>query len=144
MPLRKPSTTDSRRTTPAPSPDVIVDVEFDRGVLHLAVINVSDQPAHHVAVAFDPPFRGLGGEVVVSSLALFRGIEFLAPRKRIATLLDTCSAYFERREPLRITATVQFQDGMGRAYERQVVHDLSIYRDLSYLVSDDHHGHLPR
>jgi hypothetical protein len=144
MPLRKPSTTDSRRTTPAPSPDVIVDVEFDRGVLHLAVINVSDQPAHHVAVAFDPPFRGLGGEVVVSSLALFRGIEFLAPRKRIATLLDTSSAYFERREPLRITATVQFQDGMGRAYERQVVHDLSIYRDLSYLVSDDQHGHLPR
>ena len=122
-------------TSSGNSPEVIVDFTFDRGLLHVAVANVSDVSATGVAVSFDHPFRGLGGEVEVSSLALFRRIEFLAPRKRIETFLDSSAAYFERREPTTIGATITYSDAAGRVHERRVVHDLAIYRDISYVVT---------
>ena len=139
-----PSTMPSRRAAPhAPAsevtdrrdrPEVIVDFVFDRGLLHVAVANVSDVAAYTVCVTFDKSFRGLGGECEVSSLPLFRRLRFLAPRKRIETFLDSSSAYFQRREPTRIAALVTYRDAARHAYERRIVHDLSIYKDVSYLV----------
>jgi hypothetical protein len=115
-------------------PEVIIDFDFDHGLLHVAVVNVSDLAAYEVSVDFDQPFRGLGGTQDVSSLPMFRCIEFLAPRKRIETFLDSSSAYFQRREPSRISAVVSYRDVRGRAYKRRIVHDLSIYEDVSYVV----------
>ena len=96
--------------------------------------NVSDVAAYTVCVTFDKSFRGLGGECEVSSLPLFRRLRFLAPRKRIETFLDSSSAYFQRREPTRIAAVVTYRDAARHAYERRIVHDLSIYKDVSYLL----------
>ena len=136
MPGRK-ATTKRRATAPADThdhPEVIVDFLFDRGLFHVAVVNVSDFAAFQVAVHFDPPFRGLGGESEVSTLPLFRCIEFLAPRKRIETFLDSSGAYFQRREPTRICADVSYSDVRKRVYKRRIVHDLGIYEDVSYLL----------
>jgi hypothetical protein len=134
-----------KRTTTSPAagprtpvhgdvPEVLVDFEFDRGLLHIVVANVSDAPAHAVRVEFDKPFRGLGGEREVSSLALFRKLQFLAPHKRIETLLDSSAAYLARREPTRITATITYRDNEGRPHQRRITHDLSIYRDITYVL----------
>lgn len=114
--------------------EVFVDFVFDRGLLFVAVENASDIPAYQVGVVFDEPFRGLGGACEVSSLALFRCIEFLAPHKRIQTFLDSSGAYFERGEPTRIGATITYSDHAGDRHTRRVVHDLVIYRDLAYVV----------
>ena len=115
-------------------PEVIVDFIFRQGVLHVAVANIGAAPAHDVTVKFDKAFRGLGGEREVSSLALFRRLPFLAPHKSIETLLDSSSAYFARREPTRITAEITWRDTERRAYERKIVHDLAIYKDIAYIV----------
>src|SRR5262245_37006221 len=69
-------------------PDVIVDFVFERGLLHVAVENLGEAPALGVSVSFDRKFRGLGGSREMSRLKLFRRIEFLAPRRRVETLLD--------------------------------------------------------
>ena len=115
-------------------PEVIVDFLFDHGLFHVAVENVSDAPAYLVSVTFDKKFRGLGGATEVSALPLFRRIAFLAPRKRIETFLDTSSAYFQRREPTRLTAMISFRDARRRSHERRITHDLSIYKDVTYLL----------
>ncbi len=115
-------------------PDVIVDFVFDRGVFYLAVENIGSAPAYRVSAKFDREFYGLGGRQEMSCLPLFRRLEFLAPRKKIETLLDTSSAYFQRREPTRLTVTVAFRDARRRLYERRMVHDLSIYKDISYVL----------
>src|SRR5437868_1990118 len=91
-------------------PDVIVDFRFERGLLYVALINLSDAPAYRVSVKFDNPFRGLDGECAVSSLAMFRRVQFLAPHKLIETLLDCSFAYFTRREPTIIKTAVSFWD----------------------------------
>lgn len=136
MPKAK-STTKKSATGPTVGrdhPEVIIDFDFDQRLFHVAVVNVSDSAAYEVSVQFDQPFCGLGGTQDVSSLPMFRCIEFLAPRKRIETFLDTSNAYFQRREPSRISADVSYRDMRGRVYKRRIVHDLSIYEDVSYVV----------
>ena len=104
-------------------------------MLYVALINLSDAPAYRVSVKFDNPFRGLDGECAVSSLSMFRRVQFLAPHKRIETLLDSSFAYFKRREPTMIKALVTFRDARGKVHRHEIVHDLKIYKDISYVVN---------
>jgi hypothetical protein len=139
MPQRKSSSPQGisiAKEEPA-RPEVIVDFRFEQGLLYIALVNISAVPAYRVSVRFDKPFRGLGGECDVSSLRLFRRVEFLAPHKRIETLLDSSRAYFQRREPTAIKATVAFRDAAGKAQTREIAHDLRIYQELSYVVRHD-------
>ena len=116
-------------------PEVILEFLFDRGVLSISVRNIGARAALKVAVAFDQRFTGLGGSKELSSLPLFRNIEFLGPGREIATLVDTSASYFARKQPTRITAQVSYRDAEQRAYETTIVHDLDIYRDLSWVVT---------
>ena len=136
MPQRKRSSS-AAATIPkdeATRPDVILDFRFEQGLLYVALANISGVPAYRVAVRFAKPFRGLGGACEISSLRLFQRVEFLAPHRRIETLLDSSRAYFQRREPTSIKATVSFRDGAGKVHTREIAHDLRIYQDLSYVV----------
>jgi len=114
-------------------PDVIVDFIFEGGLLFIAVSNIGSQPALKVQIAFEPPFRGLGGSQLIPELPLFCKIEFLAPSRSIQTLLDSSAAYFARDEPLRITAEIAFSDRAGQKFSSTIVHDLSIYRDIAFV-----------
>src|SRR5438309_8463623 len=99
------SSSRASRCTEAPDfPDVILDFRFEQGLLYISLVNISSVPAYRVSVRFDKAFRGLGGECEISSLRLFRRVEFLAPQKRIETLLDSSRSYFQRREPTSIKA----------------------------------------
>jgi hypothetical protein len=117
-----------------PRPDVVLDVEFDAGVLYLVVANIGERPAVAVAFRFEQPFRGLGGTEEMTRLPLLRRIEFLVPHKQIRTLLDASAAYFARREPTKLAVTITYRDEGGSRYERRIVHDLRIYRDLAYVA----------
>ena len=119
------------------APDVIVDFDFEDGLLFVSVTNLSARPATAVRVTFDPPFRGLGGTKAMNRLGLFRRLEFLAPYKEIRTLLDSSAAYFARGEPTKVTATVTFRDEAGRRHSRRIAHDLAVYRDIAYPSPDD-------
>jgi hypothetical protein len=116
-----------------PRPDVIVDFLFEDGMLFVAVQNIGSQPALRVHVAFDPPFKGLGGTTSIPQLPLFRNIEFLAPSRSICTLLDSSAAYFARQEPHKITATASYSDRSGQQFSCTMLHDLAIYRDIAFV-----------
>jgi hypothetical protein len=93
-----------------PAPDVIVDFVFEDGLFFLAITNIGPEPAERVHVAFDPPFKGLGGSIAIADLPLFRNIEFIAPAHCIRTLLDSAAAYFVREEPEGVTVHISFAD----------------------------------
>ena len=114
--------------------DVFLDFEFEDGLLHVVVGNATLRPAESVVIRFGQSFHGLGGSVDFSKLRLFRRIEYLAPGRRIRALLDSSAAYFARKEPTKLTATIRFRDPEGKRHERTVTHDLTIYRDLPYVV----------
>jgi hypothetical protein len=115
-------------------PDVFLDFEFEDGLLYVVVGNATSRPAQAVEIRFGQSFHGLGGSVDFSKLRLFRRIEFLAPGRRIRALLDTSAAYFARKEPTKLTATIRFRDAEGKRHERTVTHDLAIYRELAYVT----------
>lgn len=124
----------ARPADEGPRPDVVFDVEFDRGLLWLVVANIGERPAVGAQVRFEQRFHGLGGSTEVSALRLFRRIEFLPPGKEIRTLLDASAAYFARKEPTKLTAAITFRNDAGERFERRVVHDLAIYRDVAYVA----------
>lgn len=117
------------------NPEVILEFLFDRGLLSVSVRNIGTRAAMKVAVSFDRSFTGLGGSKEISSLPLFRNIEFLGPAREIVTLLDTSESYFKRKQPTRIAAQVSYLDADKRKYETTIEHDLEIYRELSWVVS---------
>ena len=120
-----------------PPIQVIVDIVFRHGVFFVSVENISDQPAYRVSIHWETPFRGLGGTQTTSDLPLFKNIDFLAPHKVIETLLDTSQAYFQRREPTHLEATIQHKDAWGQSYCHTIHHNLEIYRDLVYQTTSD-------
>jgi len=86
-------------------PDVIVDFVFDRGMLFISVENIGDKPAYEVRIKFSEAMRGIEGKEI-SSLPLFRNLEFLAPHKQISTFLDSSASYFRSGQPTKISAAV--------------------------------------
>jgi hypothetical protein len=114
-------------------PDVIVDFDFEEGLLFVAVRNIGERPALAVHTRFSRKLVGLGGTTEVSALPLFRNIEFLAPQKEIRTLLDTSSSWFSRRQGTKVTARVTYHDAEGKEYRGAITHDLEIYRDIGYV-----------
>jgi hypothetical protein len=113
--------------------DVILDVEFEDGLLFLVLENIGLQPAHAVRVRFEQPLTGLGGERRIDRLRIFRRLELLAPRRRIRIFLDRSALFFARDEPTRIEARIAWRNDDGERRSRTVGHDLDAYRDFPYL-----------
>lgn len=124
----------SRNTLAASkTPHVIVDFIFERGLFFITVRNISEQPAYKVSVKFDQKLFGLGGAREVSALPLFRNIEFLAPQKEIATLLDSSDSYFARKQPTKIKVQISYRDAGGDKHDVSIAHDLDIYRTIAFI-----------
>jgi hypothetical protein len=113
--------------------DVILDVEFEDGLLFLVLENLGRAPAHAVRVRFEQPLRGLGGERRIDRLNLFRRLEFLGPRRRIRVFLDRSALFFAREGPTRLEAKLTWRTDAGARRTRTVRHDLAAYRDFPYL-----------
>ena len=112
---------------------VILDAVFERGLLFLVLENTGDVPAHSVRVKFGERFSGVGGARRIDRLALFRRLEFLAPRKSIEVFLDRSDSYFARGEPTELNARVTWRTPEGARRAATIHHDLEIYRDLGYI-----------
>ena len=118
--------------------DVILDVELERGLLFLVIRNLGELPAHNVRVRFDGPLHGLGGDLRIDRLQIFRRLEFLGPGRCIRIFLDRTALLFARDERTELDVTVTWRTDGGERRRREMRHDLAAYRDFPYLeVPDD-------
>jgi hypothetical protein len=113
--------------------DVIVDFIFDKGLFYIAVSNHSDRPVFKVQTRFDQKITGVNGRKDISSIGLFKNIEFLAPRKELRTFLDASSSYFQNKQPEKIKISISYLDSAGVKKSAVISHDLSIYKDIGYI-----------
>jgi hypothetical protein len=102
-----------------------------------------DRRALSVRVKFEQPFSGVGGGKKMHRLALFRRLEFLAPRKSISVFLDRSGSYFARDEPTQLTAAVSWRTPEGERRSTTIYHDLEIYRDLGFIDREVPHSGRP-
>jgi hypothetical protein len=112
---------------------VVVDVVVEEDVLFLELVNMADRPALNVRCVFDRALVDVQGRDV-SELRLFRHVEFLGPRSRVRTLLDSVPGFFGRRGPRRVSVTVEYNRPGSARCETKVTHDLELYRELAYRV----------
>jgi hypothetical protein len=117
----------------APDDGVVVDVLVEDGVLYLELANLADRPALNVACSFDPPLVDVQGRDV-SELRLFRHVEFLGPRRRVRTLLDTVPGYFARDAATSVAVVVEYERPGARRSATKVAHDLELYRELAHRI----------
>lgn len=113
-------------------PEVILDFTAEQGLLYVVLRNIGERSAYRITVQFDNPFHGLGGRKCVSDMQLFRSLQFLPPGKEFVQLVDPVADYLKRREPTRLTATLNYTDREGNKFRDIIAHDLRIYRDLGY------------
>jgi hypothetical protein len=111
-------------------PEVIVDFDVRDGLLFVTLKNIGDASAYEVTTQFDPSFRGLDGQRVVTAMDVFRRVEFMPPGKAFVQLIDPLALYVKRKEPSLLTATMSYRDRDGAQYRDLIKHDLRIYFDL--------------
>lgn len=111
---------------------VYIDVEFDRGLIYLVLINDGDQPAVQLSVAFDKPLYGANG-TDVSALGIFKHLAFLAPGKRIRIFLDDAHAYYARRQRSVVKFEVSWRIDRS-PFTATIRHDMRAYADFPYIV----------
>ena len=107
---------------------VVVDVAFEGGLLYLELVNLGDRAAFDVACSFKPRLVDAQGRDV-GELRLFQRLAFLAPNRRIGTLLGPSSEYAEN-----VTVTVEYSRGDGERQTSRVTHDFVAFRELAYVV----------
>ena len=112
---------------------VVVDVVLEDGVLYLELANLSDRPALDVGCSFDPTLVDVQGRDV-SELRVFRHVEFLGPRRRLRTLLDSVPGYFSRKGAVCFAVAVEYERPGSPRCETKVAHDLDLYRELAQRV----------
>lgn len=115
-------------------PDVLIDCEKRAGVLLLVMVNIGEEPALRVRVAFAAPLRGMGGEVVISDLPIFRRLAMLRPGRQIVIPIDTAHGFFARGEATSLRVRVRYRDRAGTAYCGVFRHDLAAFGGLPELV----------
>lgn len=107
---------------------VVLDVAFEGGLLYLELVNLGNRAALDVACSFKPPLADAQGRDV-GELRLFRRLAFLAPSRRIRTLLGPSSEYEDS-----VTVTVEYSDTAGERHASRITHDLGAFRELAYVV----------
>jgi hypothetical protein len=107
---------------------VVVDVVFEAGLLFLELANLGDRPALDVSCNFEPSLVDAHGRPL-AELALFRHLAFLAPRRRIRSLLGPSHAYSET-----LSVTVEYGRAGGERATTRLSHDLAAFGELSYVV----------
>jgi hypothetical protein len=107
---------------------VVVDVVFDAGLLYLELVNLGEAPALDVTSSFEPPLVDAHGRDV-SELLLFRRLGFLAPGRRIRTLLGPSSVYSES-----VTVQVEYSRAGRERHRTRISHELAAFRELAYVV----------
>ena len=118
---------------PSREADVILDLEFEDGLLFLVLENIGSRPAHSVRVRFAKPLRGLGGEKRIDRLRIFQRLELLGPRRRIRIFFDRAALFFARDEPTALEARIAWRTDEDERRSRTVRHDVDAYRDFPYL-----------
>ena len=128
-------------TSPALAPrtaEVVLDLEVERGAVHLVLANCGDAVATAIRVEFSRPLKGVGGTIDISALPVFHSLGVLRPARTLRLFWDAAHTLLAREgdaEPF--VATVSWDEPARERQRAQYRHDPSIYRQWPERVERD-------
>lgn len=112
-------------------PNVIVDFVLENDLMYIQIKNYSSHaPAVNVRTKFDQPILGFDGKKVISEIAVFRHLDYLAPLKVFKVFTAPLQAFLKRLKRDEIAIKVSYEDDRGKRFAKAIRHNLSIYKDL--------------
>lgn len=118
------------------SAEIVLDVEVERGRVHLVLANCGDAVATEIRTEFSRPL--VGPETTeVSALPVFRHLGVLRPGCMVRVFWDAAAALLaagDRAAPF--VATVSWRERTGAGHRAEYRHDLSIYRMLPQALTE--------
>lgn len=127
MPTRLPEI--RPRAPKSGEPEVLLDVELANERFYLVLANVGPAVAFDVSVEFQKPLLGVGGDVVVSEMRLFRHLPMLRPGAELRVFVDTRRELLARRQGKIVVARVVYRSRTERWLGESFRHDLRIWAD---------------
>ena len=119
-----------RISPPGPGdPEALLDVECVAEQLYLVLVNQGPATAFNVRVGFRRPLVGVGGEVVVSDMRIFKMLPMLRPGQEIRVFIDTRRELLQRRQSKVVYARVTYHSRDRRWLGEWFRHDLRMWSD---------------
>jgi len=112
------------------NPNVIIDFEYDNGLLFILIENIGDDPAYNTTIRFNKKILGMQKTKNISSLRIFQSLKFLPPGKKIKIFVDLFQFYLTCKQPMQISANIFFKNNIKNRFQNSIQHDLSIYKDM--------------
>ena len=116
---------------PGKNPDVILDFEYDEGLLFIVIENIGNDSAYNASVRFNKKVLGMQKTKNISSLRIFQSLKFLPPGKKIKILVDLFQFYLACKQPMKISTAVVFRNKSKQIFQNSIQHDLSIYKEFA-------------
>jgi hypothetical protein len=129
--LEKNPKTKIETPEPGKNPDVIVDFEYDDGLLFIVIENIGNDSAYDTAIRFNKKILGMQKTKNISSLKIFQSLKFLPPGKKIKILVDLFQFYWRGKQPIQIRTGIFFRNKLRKTFQNSIKHDLSIYKDIA-------------
>lgn len=112
-------------------PNVIVDFVLENDSMFIQIKNYSSYaPAVNVRTKFDPPVLGFDGKELVSEIAVFKHLDYLAPLRVFNVFTAPLQAFLKHLEGDEIVIELIYEDDRGKRFAKTIKHNLSIYKDL--------------
>jgi len=112
-------------------PNVIVDFVLENDLMFIQIKNYSNYaPAVNVRTRFDQPIIGFDGKKLVSEIAIFKHLDYLAPLKVFKIFTAPLQAFLKRLKEDEIAIKIIYEDDRGKRFAKAIRHNLSIYKDL--------------
>lgn len=112
-------------------PNVIVDFVLENDLMFIQIKNYSNYaPAVNVRTRFDQPIIGFDGKRLVSEIAIFKHLDYLAPLKVFKVFTAPLQAFLKRLKEDEIAIKIIYEDDRGKRFAKAIRHNLSIYKDL--------------
>jgi hypothetical protein len=139
MKASKPSS--RARIAPQHVAEVVLDVEVDRGRVHLVLANCGDAAATDVVVEFSRPLAAADSGLPVSELPVFRRLGVLRPGRTLRVFWNSAPVLLGGNDEAEPFVAIVAWSERARGRQRETYHhDLSIYRHWPACVEPDRGG----
>ncbi|MDH5463416.1 MAG: hypothetical protein OEW49_03825 [Nitrosopumilus sp.] len=122
--------TNTDNPEPVKNPNVIVDFEYDEGLIFIVIENIGNDSAYNTSVRFNKKILGMQKTKKISDLRIFQSLSFLPPGKKIKILVDLFQFYLAGKQPTQISTVISFSNKLKQIFQNSIQHDLSIYKDF--------------